>query len=204
MQCRVRRRQPVHRPAHRRHHRAGDGHQPGAAYAGDATGRGRHTDPGAGEPAVAVHLGPRPRSVGDHTGLGRLGHRRDGPARLFLDADHGRTRAGIPGAVRASGGARAGADRVHPHRDRSQKRAQCDAVPPCRAWSRGTAPGQRQTLEDQGPGQAGRLGRRGSGRHRRRCSAQGDVGGRRVLRQEHRGFWQEAEQGQGRHGGCRA
>ena len=93
---------------------------------------------------------------------------------------HRRAAARLSAAVRASAGPRAGADRVHPHRDGSEERTHRHAVLPRRAQADRPEAGQRQAVEHPRHRRTGRMGRRGSGQHRGRVCAQGDEVGSRL------------------------
>ena len=150
------------------------GDQPCAAHPGDGAGRRRRADAAADEPAVVLRLGPHPRPVGHRRGVDRRAHSGIRARRVPVVPHHRRTLAGVPVAVRASDGSRAGADRIHPHRDRPEGRAHGHTVLPRRAQADRPATGQRQAVEHPRNHRRGRVGRRGSGEPRRRACTGGD------------------------------
>ena len=110
-------------------------------------GERRRADPTAIGIAVAVHMGPHSRPVGDGRAVGRRAHSGVRPRRVPVVPHYRRTVAGIPAAVRAAAGARAGTTGVHPHRSRSQERAHSDAVLPGRAWADRAEADQRREVD---------------------------------------------------------
>ena len=85
--------------------------------------------PAARRAAVALHLGPDPRPVADRAGVdpgADRGLRRLGGFLWYRTTVE--PSPGLPAAVRAAAGARAGADRVHPHRGGPEERPHRDAV----------------------------------------------------------------------------
>ena len=197
---RLRRRPGV--PGSGRHGDHGEVGGPGPAptHPGHPARRRRRAHPAAGEPAVALHLGPDPGTVGDRRALGRrvdAGGRAD---RVPLVSHHRRTVAGISAAVRAAGRTRTGADGVHPHRKRSKEQPHRDALLSRRTPNDRAETGQRRAVERPWAGRHLRMGPGGSGEPQGRYRAQGEPARHRVRGEEDRQVRRETQQGQDGYG----
>ena len=119
--------------------------------------------------AVAVHLGPHPGPVGDRRGVDRRPHSGVRARRVPVVPHHRRAVARISAAVRAAAGPRAGADRVHPHRELSRRTGSTATL---FYLAERKLIDLRQVNDKQwnirGTGRARRLGRRRSGQRRGR------------------------------------
>ncbi len=172
---------------------------PGFAHPRHRARERRRADPTARRIAVAIHVGPHSRHVAGRSAVDGSAHRGVRARRVPVVPHHGRTIAGVPAAVRAAAGARAGTTGVHPHRGGSQERPHRDAAVSRRAQAGRAAAGQRGEVAHPGARGQIRVGRCGPGQRRGRVGAQGHRARLGLRGHENGEVRRETQQGQDRH-----